>query len=254
MTLSAVLAGGVLLLCLLGWWQQWRTRNAGYADLIWSAALGVLALVWLGSGTGALAPRLAAALLVLLWSVRLTWHIWRRVHGHPEEGRYCALRARAGRHIDVLMVVFFLAQGGLAWLFALPHWLIANHPGGNLWWLAGLLLGLAAIAGEAWADAQLAAFRADPANQGRTCRDGLWRYSRHPNYFFEWLHWFAYPVIAIGAPGAAWLWLAPLAMWLFLWFITGIPFTEQQALRSRGEDYRQYQRTTSVFFPWRPGR
>ncbi|MEE4251527.1 MAG: DUF1295 domain-containing protein, partial [Alcanivoracaceae bacterium] len=80
----------------------------------------------------------------------------------------------------------------------------------------------------------------------------LWRYSRHPNYFFEWLHWFSYPLMAIGADGAQWLWLAPLMMFLFLWFVTGIPYTERQALKSRGDDYRDYQRSTSVFIPWRP--
>ena len=253
MTLGAALLIGILLACLLAWCWQRRYRNGGYADVLWSAGVGVLGLIWLVTGEGALAPRLAAAVLLLFWSLRLSWHIWRRVHGHQEEGRYQAMRHRAERHIEVLLLAFFLAQGLLAWLFALPHSLIASHPGGNLYWLAGLLLGIVAISAEALADAQLAAFRADPANRGYTCRQGLWRYSRHPNYFFEWLHWFAYPLIALGADGAGWLWLAPLCMLLFLWFVTGIPFTEQQALRSRGEDYRRYQRTTSMFFPWRPG-
>ena len=72
------------------------------------------------------------------------------------------------------------------------------------------------------------------------------------NYFFEWLHWFSYPLIAVGAALAGWLWLLPVAMFLFLWFVTGIPHTEKQALKSRGDDYREYQRTTSPFIPWRP--
>ena len=111
---------------------------------------------------------------------------------------------------------------------------------------------LVSVGGESLADAQLARFRADPANRGKTCRSGLWRYSRHPNYFFEWLHWCAYAVAAIGAP-LAWLgWLGPVVMYLFLRYISGIPFTEQQALRTRGDDYRDYQRSTPMLFPWFP--
>jgi steroid 5-alpha reductase family enzyme len=106
-----------------------------------------------------------------------------------------------------------------------------------------------AVTGESVADAQLARFRTDPVNKGMVCSDGLWRYSRHPNYFFEWAHWWAY--VLIGG-GAALTWLGPVAMLVFLFRITGIPYTEKQALRSRGDAYRDYQETTSVFFPWPP--
>jgi steroid 5-alpha reductase family enzyme len=118
--------------------------------------------------------------------------------------------------------------------------------------VVGACLGVLSIAGESLADRQLSRFKQKPDSVGRTCREGLWRYSRHPNYFFEWLHWCSYPLIAIGASQAGWLWCLPLAMFVFLWFVTGIPYTEKQALKSRGDDYRDYQRTTSAFFPWRP--
>jgi len=108
--------------------------------------------------------------------------------------------------------------------------------------------------GESMADRQLAHFRAQPANRGKTCRDGFWRYSRHPNYFFEWLHWFAYVALAVGSP-VGWLaWSGPLVMFLFLRFVSGVPYTETQALRSRGDEYRRYQRDTPMFFPWFPSR
>ncbi|MBV8853549.1 MAG: DUF1295 domain-containing protein, partial [Sinobacteraceae bacterium] len=100
----------------------------------------------------------------------------------------------------------------------------------------------------------LARFRANPAHRGKTCRAGLWRYSRHPNYFFEWLHWFSYVAFAVGAP-LGWLALAgPLLMYVFLRYVSGIPYTEAQALRTRGDDYRDYQRRTSMLFPWPPRR
>jgi steroid 5-alpha reductase family enzyme len=108
------------------------------------------------------------------------------------------------------------------------------------------------VGGEWLADRQLARFRQDPSNKGKVCRQGLWRYSRHPNYFFEWVHWWAYVLIGIGGP---WGWLTlfgPAVMLVFLLKITGVPPTEKRALQSRGEAYREYQRTTSVFFPWPP--
>ena len=124
----------------------------------------------------------------------------------------------------------------------------AIHP---LEW-AGLVLWAVTLAGEAVADRQLEVFRRDPASRGRTCRSGLWRYSRHPNYFFEWLVWVAYFVFALASP---WGWATvycPALMLYFLFRVTGIPATEEQAVRSRGDDYRDYQRTTSAFVPWFP--
>jgi steroid 5-alpha reductase family enzyme len=98
----------------------------------------------------------------------------------------------------------------------------------------------------------LAQYRGDPVNRGKTCRLGLWKYSRHPNYFFEWLYWWVYVLIAWTAP-LGWIsLLAPGLMLFFLLKVTGIPATEAQAVRSRGDDYRDYQRTTSMFIPWFP--
>jgi steroid 5-alpha reductase family enzyme len=115
-------------------------------------------------------------------------------------------------------------------------------------------LWLVAIIGETVADRQLAAFRANPDNRGRTCRSGLWAYSRHPNYFFEWLNWCAYALMALPAP-YGWAGLASPVIMLFLILkVTGVPPSEEQALASRGDDYRDYQRTTSVFIPWFPKR
>jgi steroid 5-alpha reductase family enzyme len=108
-----------------------------------------------------------------------------------------------------------------------------------------------AVLGETVADRQLAGFRADPANRGAVCRRGLWRLSRHPNYFFEWVQWWAYVLIGRGAPLTL---IGPAAMLVFLFRVTGIPYTERQALRSRGEAYREYQRATSAFVPWPPRR
>jgi steroid 5-alpha reductase family enzyme len=130
----------------------------------------------------------------------------------------------------------------------------ARFPASGLRWqdLLGALILLTGIAGEALADAQLKRFRADPANRGEVCEAGLWRWSRHPNYFFEWLCWLAFPVIAL-SPDYPWglaTLLAPVFMYWILVFVTGIPPLEEQMLRSRGERYRAYQSRTSKFFPF----
>jgi steroid 5-alpha reductase family enzyme len=148
----------------------------------------------------------------------------------------------------------FQVQGLLAFLLALPLWVLAGAELAQ-WRVQdalALALWILAMVGESRADQQLKRWRRSPAGRGRTCRQGLWKYSRHPNYFFEWLHWSVYPLVGIGLPGGAWLWLAPLAMWFLITKVTGIPPTEEQSLRSRGDDYREYQRTTNAFFPGPP--
>jgi steroid 5-alpha reductase family enzyme len=149
--------------------------------------------------------------------------------------------------------LFFQLQALVVALFAVPFFAAASQPDLDARWIAAAAAcWLLSLGGETLADRQLARFRADPANRGRTCRDGLWGWSRHPNYFFEWLHWFAYVLLAAGGPLAGWSWIGPIVMLLFLYRVSGIPWTEAQALRSRGEDYRRYQRQVSAFLPLPP--
>ncbi|MCQ6261424.1 DUF1295 domain-containing protein [Alcanivorax sp. MM125-6] len=245
----------LLMLFTLAWAVQRLTANAGYVDVAWSFGTGIVGLGYLLVGDGEAWPRWVAGGLLTLWALRLGGHILSRVVGEGgEDGRYAAMRERLGGAAQPVFLLVFWAQAGLAWAFSLPFWVIGHQPDFiPLFVNLGLAVGVVAIVGEALADRQLARFKARPDSHGRTCREGLWRYSRHPNYFFEWLHWFSYPLIAaVAAPHGAWLWLLPVAMFLFLWFVTGIPYTEKQALKSRGDDYREYQRTTSPFIPWRP--
>ena len=164
------------------------------------------------------------------------------------------MRRKWGEKADTYLLLFFQFQALLVPLFSLPLIVVAHNesPGLTGFDILGILIFLTAVIGEGIADRQLGRFRSDPANKGKTCRQGLWRYSRHPNYFFEWIHWWAY--VAFGA-GSPYFWITlmgPLLMWIFLFRITGIPATEEQAIASRGDDYRDYQRTTSRFFPWFP--
>ena len=237
-----------------GWLWQRQHHNAGIVDVLWAASLAAAALLCALLGTGAPVPRLLLAACGGTWGVRLARHLWQRVHGEPEDGRYRYLRGLW--HGDQRRwFALFQFQALLVVLFAVPFVIVAgNQATRPVWLAAALLIFCGSLAGETVADAQLARFRAAPANRGRTCRAGLWRYSRHPNYFFEWLHWFSYVALAAGTPHAWAALLGPLAMYAFLRWVSGIPFTEAQALRTRGDDYRHYQQCTSMLFPWPPRR
>ena len=238
------------------WLVQRARRDAGVVDVGWTAGLGALALWYALAGGGDPLRRGLVAVMAGGWSLRLAWHLLAdRIVGKPEDGRYQKLRARWGGRAQARFFVFFQAQAVADVVLSLPF--LAAMRGDRALGaagLAGVAVWVVAVLGEALADAQLARFRADPATRGRTCRIGLWRLSRHPNYFFEWLHWWAYVLLALGAP--AW-WLAlvgPALMLAFLLKVTGIPATEAHALASRGDEYRDYQRSTSAFVPWFPKR
>jgi steroid 5-alpha reductase family enzyme len=246
------LAAAVMM--TLGWWWQRRHANAGIVDVLWSVGLAASAVLNGAFGTGAAAPRVLVALLGGVWGLRLAVHLWIRVHGEPEDGRYRALRARWGDK-QLNWFGLFQFQALLIPLFSIPFAAAAANTATHVVWLAlGVGFWIVSVAGESLADQQLARFRADPGNSGKTCRFGLWRYSRHPNYFFEWLHWFSYVMLAVGTPTAWYSLSGPVLMYVFLRWISGIPYTEAQALRTRGEDYREYQRSTSMLIPWAPRR
>lgn len=237
----------------LGWVWQKRRDNAGIVDVIWSFGVGGAAVLFAVLGDGALLPRVLLGGLGGVWGIRLGWHLWHRVSREAEDGRYRNLREHWGGN-QLYFFLFFQFQALLIVLFALPFLAVARNPVAAVtpWLVAGVAVWLLSVVGEGIADRQLARFRENPANKGKTCREGLWRYSRHPNYFFEWLHWFAYVLLAAGSP---WFWLSaagPVVMYLFLRYVSGIPYTEAQALRSRGDDYRRYQQTTPMLFPWFP--
>lgn len=235
------------------WAVSMRVNNVGYVDVAWAGLMAVAALLVGAFGEGAEVPRGLVALFGSLWGTRLCLHLLQRVLHESEDGRYQALRA-AWNGSRGKFFLFFQAQALIVTLFALPFIAAASRHDNSfdIWMIAAIATWLLSVGGESLADHQLARFRADPGNRGKSCRAGLWSWSRHPNYFFEWLHWFAYVLLAVESP-IAWLaWAGPLVMYAFLRWISGIPWTEQQALRTRGEDYARYQRTTPMLIPWFP--
>lgn len=238
------------------WVVAVRIRNAGIVDIAWALGFAPLALLYRLFGDGEPPRQNLITLMAVAWSLRLGIHLWKRVMGHhPEEdGRYRELRLAVAGRENVFFFWFFQAQALLLALLSIPLLLSNYDPRVHLGFtdFLGFALWVVAIGGESLADHQLKRFKADPANRGRVCDSGLWRYSRHPNYFFEWLVWVAFFLFALPAP---WGWttiFAPALMLFFLLRVTGIPYTEQQSLRSKGDAYRAYQRTTSAFVPWFP--
>lgn len=245
----------VAALMTLLWLVQRRTGNAGIVDAGWAAGVGILGVLFAATSDGYLPRRVLAAGLIGVWSARLaTYILLDRVLGRPEEGRYRTLRTGWGAAADRRLFFFFQTQALAAVFFALPILIVARHTAEQwtAWDAVGVLIWCVSVGNTVLADRQLARFKRRPESRGKTCREGGWRYSRHPNYFFEWLHWWSYVALSVGAPSWWLTLLAPAVMLYFLLKVTGIPPTEAQALASRGEDYRQYQRTTSAFVPWFP--
>lgn len=247
--LSAAMAGA--------WAVARQPGQSGWTDVVWSYALGVAGVA------AALAPvagppgarQWLVAALVGLWSLRLGTHIVRRTGHGGDDPRYAELRREWGKAFSARLFGFLQVQALAGWLLTLSILVAARNPAPVWVWSdgAGALLLLIAITGEARADAELRAFRRDPANRGRVCEAGLWGLSRHPNYFFEWLGWLAYALIAIGPDGRfGWGWVAlsgPAFMYWLLVHVSGIPPLEAHMLRSRGALFRASQKKIRAFWP-----
>jgi steroid 5-alpha reductase family enzyme len=226
--------------------------NYGIVDIAWSYAFAALASFYAVLGAGSPARRALIAAMATVWSLRLGTHLLVRIaRKHPvEDGRYRQLRKDWGSLFRVKMAGFFQLQAVSVVLLGIPFLAACSNPAPALVpleWAAGALW-LVAISSEALADAQLSTYKRSAA-AGGVCDVGLWRYSRHPNYFFEWLIWVSFFLFACASP---WGWLgilSPACILFLLLRVTGIPATEEQSVRSKGEAYRRYQERTSPFVP-----
>lgn len=233
--------------------------NYSIVDPIWAIAFAPVVFLYATLAPGDAVRRAALFVIVALWSLRLGTHLYSRWRKHlpQEDVRYARLREDWGAAAGRKMFGFYQLQGALLVVLSLPFLLACLNPVpgagplglGPLEW-TGIALWLVGIAGETVADRQLSRFRANPAKRGQVCRDGLWNYSRHPNYFFEWIVWVGFAVFALGSPHGYIGVLSPVLMWHFLVNVTGIPMTEALSVKSKGDAYREYQRTTNAFVPW----
>lgn len=262
-SLGLLLPGALLVhtLLLALWLVSLRTGNASIVDAGWAYGLALMALSLAAAAPGYFWRTWIMTAMSVLWGLRLGTYLLARILGRnlgrEEEGRYKELRRRWKTGLRWKFLAFFQAQAVLVVLLSVVFLLPALNPEPRLSALEilGVALWLMAWCGESLADRQLAAFKREFPSPEMLCQRGLWRYSRHPNYFFEWLIWVAWALYAAASPWGWAAFAAPLLMLYLLFRVTGIPATEQQALRSKGEAYREYQKTTSAFVPWfrRPG-
>ncbi len=232
-----------------------RTRRSGFIDGIWALSTGAAALALILTLSAPVTRPLIVAALVAVWAVRLGRHLVGRTlkGGGADDPRYAALRREWGEAAPRKLFMFLQAQAVAGWLLAISAAAAASRPDPFDWQDAlGLAVVVAALVGEWRADRTLSAFRHN--RPGEVCDRDIWGWSRHPNYFFEWLFWVGIAVLGVsGFNGqTALALLAPVAMYWLLVHVSGIPPLEKHMLESRGEAFRVYRRRVSAFFPRPP--
>lgn len=252
-----VILGGMAAVMTVSWLTQRATRNGGWVDVFWTFGTGaacVVAAMWPEQAVNANRQLLVAGLSAI-WALRLGGYIAHRVATSSEDTRYTGLREEWGKNFQANMFWLVIVQAPATAILTLSVF-TAGHLGApelGIRDALGALVLVIAIAGEGLADEQMRSFRKQ-GHHGAVMDKGMWGWSRHPNYFFEWFGWLAYPVIAFD-PAVAWswaTWIAPVVMFIILRFGTGVPALEKTMLQSRGDKFRDYQKRVSAFFPLPP--
>ncbi|MFK0332946.1 DUF1295 domain-containing protein [Rhizobium sp. NPDC090275] len=242
-----------LSLAMAGAWAiQRATGQSGWIDTIWSVAVGVGGIAAIALADGDFDRRIVLLVVISAWSLRLASHIGSRCRGAAEDPRYAKFIEDWGDGAAWRLFLFVQIQALAAFVLVLAVYLAAanerSFPGAID--ALAMLLAIVGLAGEAISDAQLARFRKTPEAKTEVCEVGFWSYSRHPNYFFEWLIWCCWPLFA--STGSIWNWLsllAPLMMYWLLVHVSGVPPLEEHMLRSRGDKFRALQHRVNAFFP-----
>ena len=233
-----------------------RWKNAGIVDVFWGFGFIPMGLIGALCLDGFWLRKAVLLTMITLACLRLGSYLLKRfVQSHSEEDpRYHVLREMWGERADWGFWGVFLLQGALILILSGVFWVPMQNASPVLVlseWL-GVGIWLIGYLGEGLSDAQLAGFKQDASNRGQVCQVGLWRYSRHPNYFFQWVQWLGYFTFALASPFGVWTVYAPLLMLYLLTQVSGIPPTETHLAASKGEAYKRYQQTTSAFVPWPP--
>jgi len=234
----------------------WATsiHNYSVVDVFWAFNFAIIAGIIYFLADGNEKRKSIVCALAILWSLRLGLYLTARVFSHldTEEGRYKQLRKEWSKNLNLKFFFFFQSQALSNILLALPYFIIAanKNPEISIVEYVGATLWFLSIIGEGISDWQLKQFKKKPANKGKVCSAGLWNYSRHPNYFFQFMIWISVFIFALSSPYGWVSIICPLSIGYLIFKVTGIPMTEEQSIRSKGDAYREYQRTTSVFVPW----
>ena len=256
--MSLLVIAVALSLAMAGAWAvAQRSGLSGRADAIWTFATGAACLAALAVGTVHGARAAIPAVYLTIWAGRLGSYLWRRA-AHGDDPRYAEMKRDWGAKASARLFQFLQIQALASWPLAISAYVAAGAPrqAPDVRDALAALVFIAALTGEGIADRQMAAFKADPANKGGLCERGLWSWSRHPNYFFEWLGWLGFPLLAIeGDYGWGWLaWLAPVWMYILLVHVSGVPPLEKTMRASRGARWDAYAARVSAFWPLPPRR
>jgi steroid 5-alpha reductase family enzyme len=248
----AVTAAAVLVLMLGAWLVGVRRRRHDHVDVVWGLGFVLIGVVTAVLADGPVWRRVLVTALVAAWGLRLAWHINRRNHGKPEDRRYVDLieRAPGNPNLYVLYSVYLL-QGVIMWVVSLP--VQAAQYGDGTWVVVpfGVALWLVGFTFETVGDYQLVRFGADSANRGKVLETGLWRYTRHPNYFGDACVWWGFFVLACHDWVGLVTVVAPVTITYLLTRGTGKPLLEK-TIRARRPGYAEYVARTSGFFPRPP--
>ncbi len=244
----------VAAVATLLWLLSLGLRDASIVDVFWGLGFVALASFYSSRGGPADERALVTLVLVSLWGLRLSTHIFLRSWGRGEDRRYTSMRDKWGSRFPVVsLFTVFLIQGLLLWIVSAPLFVAtrAHAPGGPVEWTDAIGIGLVVVGllFESVADYQLVRFRASQHNEGKVLDTGLWRYSRHPNYFGDFLVWWGFFALALGRPSALWTVVGPLVMSVLLMRVSGVTLLEKDLERSK-PDYRHYTDKTNAFFPW----
>jgi steroid 5-alpha reductase family enzyme len=249
--------GAIIAWMIVIWLFSVRLRNASIVDIFWGAGFVFAGWLYFLLTDGAGARRWLVASLVTAWGLRLSAHLFLRNHGKGEDYRYREMREAHGpRFWWVSLFTVYLLQGLILWIVSLPLWVSmgAARPAG-LTWIDGLGVAIFCVGlfFEALGDWQLARFKSDPDNRGKLLTSGLWRYTRHPNYFGDGMVWWGLTLHALATPASAWTLVSPLLMTVLLMKVSGVTLLEKK-LRETKPGFREYMVSTSAFFPWFPRR
>jgi steroid 5-alpha reductase family enzyme len=243
----------VLGLMSILWVVYLYSRNAGVVDIGWALGFVLTSWAYFFLGEGDLLKRLTITILATVWALRLAWQFYHRFVLAKEDPRYEEIRRSWGnQYLDFKFLMMFIFQGVLVVFLSLPFLIVCSLgiPNWHPVEIVAILLWVLGVGGETVADIQLTNFKKNSENQKKVCQEGLWRYSRHPNYFFEFVVWVSFFLFALGTPGGWLSVISPGLMLCLLLKISGIPLTEAEALRSKGAEYEEYMRKTSPFIPW----
>ena len=237
---------------VIGWCLSYKLNKYSWVDFFWSSSFLIIIAILVPQNPSP--PVIAISVLFALWSLRLSGLLLKRICKENEDSRYVLIKKRWGTRSPLYFLFLYIFEGFLALLLSLPIYLNTSSDVVHItfWNVLGVGLFSLALMGEVTSDQQLQAFKINNRGQKKVCDKGLWKYSRHPNYFFEILIWFSYGIFGLSLESPLLSFIPFVVMYFLITKVTGIPYAEQQAIVSRGDLYREYQRTTNVLFPWFP--